>query len=42
MQFYLKIAFVALLCLPIVYCGYRFFCSLLDHAITGRKKKVKK
>ena len=39
MSFYLKIAFVVVLCLPIIYLGYRFISSLIDDVIAGKKKR---
>jgi Na+-transporting methylmalonyl-CoA/oxaloacetate decarboxylase gamma subunit len=41
-MFWLKIAFVVLLCLPILYFGIRFFGTLLDNAVAGKEKKDKK
>jgi len=42
MAFWLKVAFVVVLCLPIVYLGFRFLSSLLDEAVAGKKKRPKK
>jgi hypothetical protein len=36
--YYLKIALVAILCVPILYVGIRFIGSLLDSALAGKKK----
>jgi phosphotransferase system glucose/maltose/N-acetylglucosamine-specific IIC component len=41
-MYWLKIAFVVLLCLPILYFGFRFFSIMLDNAVAGRAKKEKK
>jgi hypothetical protein len=41
MMFWLKIAFVVLLCLPILYFGIRFFITLIDSAVAGKEKAGK-
>jgi hypothetical protein len=45
-EYQLKIIFVLVLCAPIAYFGIRFFMSLVNNAIAGRKvpedKKARK
>lgn len=36
-MFWIKVAFVILLCLPILYLGFVFLNRLLDHAIANKR-----
>jgi hypothetical protein len=41
-EYQLKIIFVLILCAPVVYFGVRFFMSLVNNAIAGKKMPVGK
>jgi hypothetical protein len=41
-EYQLKIVFVIVLCAPIAYFGVRFFMSLVNNAIAGKKVPEKR
>jgi hypothetical protein len=41
-EYQLKIVFVIVLCAPVAYFGVRFFMSLVNNAIAGRKVPEKR
>ncbi|MDR0520001.1 MAG: hypothetical protein LBG82_08155 [Clostridiales Family XIII bacterium] len=41
-NYHLKIIFVLVLCAPIAYFGVRFFMSLVNNAVAGRKVASRK
>jgi hypothetical protein len=41
-EYHLRIIFVLVLCAPVAYFGVRFFMSLVNNAIAGRKMPSKR